>query len=511
MLKSISSKYIGSLLLLAAAFSMPSCDKDFAETNTNPDASPTAVPQFVFTKAQYDGTGRMLNLLLGTMQYTTSWNDVAGFGSKYVTSQTPQTYAAFAGAYQNEINELGIVIKAVKDDAAKINMQAEARIWRVYCYSRLTDLYGDIPYFQAGLGYDSAIYQPAYDPQSAIYFNMLAELDAAAQSLDASKVTFGNADLIYGGATDKWKKFAYSLMLRLAMRMTKVDIANAKTWATKAITGGVITLDADIAKVPYVGTGQDINKNPVALNLWNSDYIVQNGNTNTEGGKYQDVFINYLKTTNDPRLPIVSVVWKNGAPDTSVAIQKGMSAGISNVKPTDFGTYSEPNAKTVLLLNSPRLVFTAAESYFLMAEAALRGWYNGATAASLYKSGVESALRQWAIIAGSAGTISSGAFNNYVANNALNTAGTFDQQMQQIYTQFWISIFPDAEEVFASYRRTGYPALIPNNYPNNATGGKIFRRMLYPQSEQNLNPDAYAAAISRQGADNLMTRMWWDK
>src|SRR5688500_3774529 len=279
MLKSISSKYIASLLLLAAAFSMPSCDKDFAETNTNPDASPTAVPQFVFTKAQYDGTGRMLNLLLGTMQYTTSWNDVAGFGSKYVTSQTPQTYAAFAGAYQNEINELGIVIKAVKDDAAKINMQAEARIWRVYCYSRLTDLYGDIPYFQAGLGYDSAIYQPAYDPQSAIYFNMLAELDAAAQSLDASKVTFGNADLIYGGATDKWKKFAYSLMLRLAMRMTKVDIANAKTWATKAITGGVITLDADIAKVPYVGTGQDINKNPVALNLWNSDYIVQNGNT----------------------------------------------------------------------------------------------------------------------------------------------------------------------------------------------------------------------------------------
>jgi hypothetical protein len=260
-----------------------------------------------------------------------------------------------------------------------------------------------------------------------------------------------------------------------------------------------------------VGTGQDINKNPVALNLWNSDYIVQNGNTNTEGGKYQDVFINYLKSTNDPRLPIVSVVWKNGAPDTSVAIQKGMSAGISNVKPTDFGTYSEPNAKTVLLLNSPMLVFTAAESHFLMAEAALRGWYNGATAASLYKSGVESALRQWSIIAGSAGTISSGAFNNYVTNNALNTAGTFDQQMQQIYTQFWISIFPDAQEVFASYRRTGYPALTPNNYPNNATGGKIFRRMLYPQSEQNLNPDAYAAAISRQGADNLLTRMWWDK
>jgi hypothetical protein len=156
-------------------------------------------------------------------------------------------------------------------------------------------------------------------------------------------------------------------------------------------------------------------------------------------------------------------------------------------------------------------VFTAAEGNFLLAEAALRGWYSGSTAAALYKNGVEAALRQWAIIGGSAGTIATGAFNNYVTANALNTGGTFDQQMQQIYTQFWVSIFPDAQEVFASYRRTGYPALTPNNYPNNATGGKIFRRMLYPQSEQNLNPDSYAAAVARQGADNLMTKIWWDK
>jgi hypothetical protein len=504
-------KYTGGALALAGMMSLQSCDKDFADTNTNPDAVSKPIPQYIFTKAEYDGTARMMDFLLGTMQYTTSYNDVAGFGSKYNAAQNVQSFAAFANAYPNEINELGIVIKAVKNDATKTNLLAEAMIWRVYCFSRLTDLYGDIPYFQAGLGYDSAVYKPAYDAQKDIYADMLNQLDLAAQSLDASKATYGAADLIYGGSTDKWKKFAYSLMLRCAMRMTKVDATSAKTWATKAIAGGVITADADVAKMSYLATGQDVNKNPLVLDLWNNDYIAQNGNTNTEGGKYQDVFINYLKSTNDPRLPVISVVWNGGVPDTTSSIQKGMPANLANAKPANFVTYSEPNPKTVLLLGSPRLLFTAAESYFLLTEAALRGWYTGATASTLYQNGIQAAMRQWNIIAGSAGAISTTDINNYVANNPLNVAGTFDQQMNQIYTQFWVSVFPDAQEVFASFRRTGYPALTPNNYPGNATGGQFFRRMLYPISEATLNADSYSAAIARQGSNDFLTHIWWDK
>jgi hypothetical protein len=510
--------YIGALLGLCV-LAQTSCTKDFQAQNTNPNAVSTPTPGFVFTKSLYDGMGAAtgpyggsgMYLLQGTMQYTTSYNDVAGFGSKYVASQITQTNGAFSAAYPNQINEIGIVIKAVKSDPAKVNLLAAARIWRVFCFSKLTDLYGDVPYSQAGLGYDSSLYKPAYDAQQSIYANMLSELDGAASSLDAGKTTFGAADIIYGGSTAQWKKFAYSLMLRLAMRMTKVDIASAQTWATKAIAGGVITADADMAKMPYLSSGQIINQNPMAYNLWNSDYIAQNGNTNTEGGKYQDVWINYLKSTNDPRLPIISIVYNAGVPDTSVGIQKGMPSNINNVKPANFVTYSEPNPKTVLLLGSPQLIFTPAESYFLLTEAALRGWYSGATAATLYTNGVQAALRQWAVIGGAAGTITSGAMNAYVTANPLNTAGSFDQQMNQVYTQFWVSIFPNATESFASYRRTGYPALTPNNYPGNATGGQIFRRMLYPTVEQNLNGDAYKAAVARQGADDLMTRVWWDK
>jgi len=511
--------YTTVCLLALTAAGLWSCDKGYKELNVNPDAVINPTPAYVFTLAEYDGAGynggaygtSAADFLLGTMQYTTSYNDVAGFGSKYISSQVTQTEGMFSAAYPDEINELGIVIKAVRSDASKVNLLAEARIWRVFCFMRLTDLYGDIPYSQAGLGYDSSIYKPVYDNQQSIYNDMLSELDAAAQSLDASKSTFGASDLIYGGNTGQWRKFAYSLMLRLGMRLTKVDIASAQTWVTKAIAGGVITQDADIARMSYIANGQNINKNPEVLGLWNNDYIAQNGNTNTEGGKYADTWINYLQSTNDPRLGILSVVWVNGVPDTAAAIQKGMPQNIPNAKPANFVTYSEPNPNTVLLMGAPKLLYTVAESNFLLAEAALRGWYSGASASVLYQNAIEAAMRQWTVIAGSAGTISAAQISAYVNNNPLNTGGSFDQQMGQIYTQFWVSIFPDALEVYNNYRRTGYPALVPNNYPTNATGGQIFRRCLYPIAEQNLNAANYAAAVSQQGPDDLMTHIWWDK
>ena len=84
-------------------------------------------------------------------------------------------------------------------------------------------------------------------------------------------------------------------------------------------------------------------------------------------------------------------------------------------------------------------------------------------------------MKQWNLISGTTGIIDAGRIDSYVAAHALNTGGTVAQQMEQIYNQFWVGIFPDAQEVYANYRRTGYPALVPNNYPGNATGGKIFR------------------------------------
>jgi hypothetical protein len=243
--------------------------------------------------------------------------------------------------------------------------------------------------------------------------------------------------------------------------------------------------------------------------MLNADFIGANGTSNPEGGKYQDVFIDYLKNNKDPRLAAVSVVWVNKLADTTAAIQKGMSSSLS-AKPADavFVTYSEPNPRTILQLNSPYLLLTNAETNFLLAEAALRGWYTASGASTLYENGISASMRQWALFGA---TISNNQIQTYLSYHRLNTTGTFNAQMEQIYTQFWVGVFPNSQEVFASYRRTGYPALIPNNYVGNATGGKIFRRMLYPTTEQNLNRANYNAVIARQGPDEFLTRIWWDR
>ena len=513
-MKNYKSLYQIAFLVLSVVL-LPSCEKDFAEINTNPNAVSVPTPGFIFSKALYDGAATSGNtgiLLFGHMQYTTSYNDVEGFGSKYSASIVNSTADVFRNSYSNQINEIGEVIKAVKDDPTQVNLYATARIWRAYCFSRLTDLYGDIPYSEAGQGYNLSLFQPKYDRQSDIYSDMLKELETAANALDPSNnVNFGNSDLIYKGDVTKWKKFAYSLMLRFGMRLSKVDPTASQSWVSKAIAGGIIRNSADIAAMSYTGSGQNINKNPVAWQLLNSNYLRADGINNTEGGKYQEVFINSLKANNDPRLPVLSVVYVDGVASSDVSIQKGMPATINGSKPTDFVTFSEPKQTTLLKVDAPLLLFTVAEANFLLAEAALKNWYNAETAESLYEAGIRESMQQWDIITGVNNLIPANEVDDYVSAHAFKTSGSVAEQMEQIYNEFWVGIFPDAQEVYNNFRRTGYPALTPNDYPGNATGGKFFRRFLYPVSEQTLNRAAYNEAVSNQGADDLLTRIWWDK
>src|SRR5262245_50131313 len=128
-------KFIYTFAVLSAT-TLQSCDNGFEDLNTNPDASPKVVPEYMFSKAQYDGAGDMLMGTLGAMQYTTSFNEVGGFGSKYIFLQGSAPYQVFNNAYPKEINEIGEVIRAVSDNPDNVNKLAAARIWRVYCFHR---------------------------------------------------------------------------------------------------------------------------------------------------------------------------------------------------------------------------------------------------------------------------------------------------------------------------------------------------------------------------------------
>ena len=187
------------------------------------------------------------------------------------------------------------------------------------------------------------------------------------------------------------------------------------------------------------------------------------------------------------------------------------NAAFNNL-PANFNSFSEPNPATLLRYSAPLIVLGNAETNLLLAEAAVRGWASGTTAATAYANAVRAGMRQWALF-GTGGVISEIKINGYLAANPYKTGGTVAQQLEQIGTQKWVSLFLEDEyEIFANWRRTGYPVLTPTNNPGNLTGGKIPTRFVIPDSEETYNKTNFIEARTRQGGTNTLSSVvWWDK
>lgn len=519
-------KLLRLLYLAPMALLFTACDNGFEEMNQNPNASTAVVPGYLFTRAQLatvanNFTGAAYLTIGGSMQHFATYKEVPAAGDKYFNyTYSTGSWGMYGGTdvtTQGAVIDIEQVISAVNTSPTDVNRLSVARIWKAYMYHRLTDLYGDIPYSQAGKGLTDKNYTPVYDQQSAIYADLLKELEESINAFDAAQTTFGTADLMYGGDITKWKKFGYSLMLRLGMRLTQVDAALAQTWVKKAIAGGVITTDADVATIAYVDGSVTASRNFIASGLMSTDYVTPGGD-NVEGGKLAKTFIDHLKTTKDPRLNVISVVWTKAnataayVADTATALQQGMPNAAFNSLPANFDSYSEPNPNTILKYSAPLLVMTSAEMHLLLAEAAVRGWYTTTTAEAEYNSAVTAGMKQWALF-GTAGSISDAKIAAYLTANPYKTSGTMEQQFEQIGTQKWVALFLEDEyEIFSNWRRTGYPVLTPTNYPGNLTGGKIPTRFQIPDSEGLYNEANFIEARTRQGGTNsLSSVVWWDK
>jgi len=515
-------------IVLITTFLLTSCDKGFKDMNVNPNSYNSPVIGSLFSYniiktagSDDDNTLYPNDKLSGAMmQYFASLNPYQWTGDKYLV-KPGYSDGLFNAVFNVELKENQQILTLTKDKPDLVNQYAIARIWHVYIFHRVTDMYGNVPYFQAGQGYINGIYKPKYDLQSEIYPAMLSLLDSAAQELDPAKASFGPADYIYKGDPAQWKRFAYSLMLRLGMRLTRVDPDMAKTWVQKAIAGGVMQSNADIAKLDHTD-GTELNYYWDGAELRGGEGVPPSAK-GLGYGKMGQTFVNYLKNTHDPRLPFYITLWPGNADpsqlptSTNPSLQKGLPNGydyssIKNLIPgwTDdmLAEYSEINLNTIASNSTPSVFQSYAEIEFLLAEAALRGWGPG-DPKTHYENGVRASMQIEPLYPGGM-SISDDAIDDYLTANPY-TGGTFDQQMQQIHTQFWASLFMNNIEVYANWRRTGYPVLVPVNYPGNATGGTISRRLPYPQSEASLNTENYKAAVAAQGPDLFTTRVWWDK
>lgn len=499
-----------SFLLTVVLFAT-SCDKGFDDLNTN-KVNPTAIdPLYQLNNAVVNTSfpgNSCLAYDIGVAQQIISPNNGVLNGANFNSDNRGSTQVLWQNYYRNVIRNTNDVIVNTKSNAARANLYHMARIFQAYAYMVLTDEYGDIPYSQGGKGYTDLNFFPVYDPQQQIYTDIIKELGEAATALNASgKIETG--DILYGGSVAQWKKFAYSLMLRAGMRLSKADATKAQATVQAAFAGGVILLNADNAFIRH-----------------DANYTSQIGGTlnSTEAANFYltKPFVDSLKNRNDPRLQAIAVRYvgaTSGGTQTTASRstdptqQVGLPLGYDNntanayaisINLKSFYDFSQADRTRIVKQAAPCFLVTAAQTQLLLAEARQRGWITTGTVQGYYDAGVTLHMQQMASY-DAACAIAAGDITTYLTNNPFDAA----RALEQIGTQYWIASFLNGPEAFANYRRTGFPALAQNPYPGKEVA--FIYRLTYPNSEQSVNATNFNAAVARQGPDKLDTKVWWNK
>lgn len=539
-------KYITCIILVAGAL-FSSC-RNFDDMNIDPNnPSPETVdPNLLVSSTFIKGT---LNMHLYQRIHNLYVDCYAQYFSndKYSTTNCVPV-DSYTQDYWDEhwiwIDHLNIVIRNNKDNAQRKNTVAIARIWRVWLFHRATDLWGDIPYFNAADG--SGIEAP-YDTQKDIYYDMLKELTGAEALLDPAYQNPGKNDLLFGGEINKWKQFANSMRLRLAMRMTEADPAKAKAEAEAAVATNNLL------------AGNDDNVTILRSESYNTDRLgdMQYGNAKLHSGGRQTMSKSMEKLLSglggipfpagtqmvapvfvDPRGPVYFNVtnqyncsdpafygrWTgvpSGLAKADQELPENVRTNNSRIGARYISTTNDINAPISYNRNKKMILMNYAEICLLRAEGASRGWNMGGSARAFYEEGIKASMSEAGIPDEIVATYLVSSTPNEYGTTVLFTdnSGENNSGLDKIITQKYLACFPDnGWEAWNDYRRLNMPALDPFVAPETgyveqtgATGWRgSLRRITYPSQEAIVNQTNYKAAVTRIGGDKTTTRMWWD-
>lgn len=523
------TKAISGVLVLAGCLGLASCTGAFEKWNTDPNevtpeqmthdnlttgAFLTQMEKGVFIVGVDKGGEYQITEMLAGDIFSGYIANITTFS--YSTYNNDH-YALYQGWYNAAFNDAYTDIMqpwfSIKKEAAKNGTPAVgalADIVKVVGMSRITDMYGPIPYTKFG----TTIHVP-YDSQKDVYNAFFEELDAAINILttyhtanSAAKV-LSKYDYIYSGDVEKWIKFANTLRLRLAMRISYADEAKAKTEATAAINHSIgLMKSADDSAILGQNTTFTFT-NP----LWE---VSQSFKDMRMGASMES----YLKGYDDPRLKMYF------RPSDADGGYHGARNGINR---PNKDSYSPKISGLNFETNSDMQWMDAAESYFLQAEAKLRWGLGAESVQNLYETGIRTSF---------ASKKTNGA-DNYMVN-ALNTPADYDdpvgssdatkvtaltvawdenaimeQKLERIMIQKWIAIFPDGQEAWSEMRRTGYPkifTIVRNQSNSEVANGELICRLKFPTTEYSNNSENTTAAVSLLGGngDKAGTKLWWD-
>jgi hypothetical protein len=500
---------------VALALGTSACKTDkITEANNNPNSPTDAPSTALFTSAArnaaeswLDGVGlpryHFLAQLLAEAQYPES--------DQYVRLRASGTSATFNAAYNVELQDLQLIIdRGLAANSA--GLYGPAMTLKSWEFGVMTDTWGDLPYSEAFQA-SELVLSPKYDAQKDIYTDLFATLTKASTDLGTATNVLGSADPIYEGDPAAWRRFANSLRARHALRLVNVDPATASTQLQAAFTaaGGLITTNADNAALKWPGDG--VYDNPWATNFKTRD-----------DHRISTRLVSVMRDLQDPRIAVYAMP---AAKDTVEIAGKTLKycttastcyVGIANAmtqneaspllaytsRPgeifypgvTTAGTFGGNGGKF------PSYFMTAAEVQFIRAEAAERslGGLAPGAAAGYYNAAIRASMDMWGI--------STAAADAYLLRPEVAYKGGV-AGLKQIAVQKWLALYTDGLQAWTEFRRTCQPALLEPG--PSAVVAEIPRRLYYSTTERAVNADAVAAAVERQGADNFLTHIYWDK
>ena len=526
-------------LLLGGLLSFSSCTDNFADFNSTEGAYTDELQKYdnqtnlvpfstiqkgIIYQTGVDGTDWQYQIVQNLVadMFCGYFHDMTGsFNANNSTYNLNNGWTSAMWVYT-----YGYVMPSIAD-AEALNTEKEwplyhaiTKILKVATLHRVSDYYGPILYD----GFGTADQKP--QSQEEVYKRFFEDLGTAVNILKDYKggISFESADFMMpeGKRTPaQWLKFANSLRLRLAMRVSNAAPELAEEQAKAALdaaNGGVLETANETV-------GEYGIRNPLGgVAGWSEVYM----NANLES---------FLKGYNDPRLksyfnPAQDGRDKDGNIIKEVAGVKQLGSIEGDYKGVRQGTGVADNrysthSQTAITTGSKIIVMSAAEVWFLRAEAALRN-YTSENVENCYKQGITVSFAQWDASGVSEYLESEETPAAYVdafdkkfdADAPTSITPKWDEsaplelKLERIITQKWLAIYPEGCEAWAEQRRTGYPRLIKvavNNSGNTISTDDMIRRVFFNQDYKTDNKALYDALVSKLGgADNGGTRLWWD-
>ena len=560
------------IVLLTAGVIFSACSKDYMQgLNTDNSKVESIDPNMQLTTALLQTYGDFSlmdtyrSYITGfTQHFAGGWNVTNYAGSVYAFDD--QMRLLWDRYYSVSVKNL---VDAIAKSADKPNLNAALRIHYVYLMSILTDIYGDVPCMEAGKGYLEGISTPKYDTQKEIYEFFFEELAACVEQMGTGTDRITGDVTSLAGNTDAWKRYANSLRMRYAMRISDVLPEKAKKEFEDALIaeGGYIDAAAEDAYVVYIDGPFTLYEGANELDFRvNALGEILYGQDPTSPTFVSSTFYNMMKDNNDPRLYRIcrhyintkrsetkpDAEWNVDVTDEVLAYYERIGDSVHPCNPgaawyndwinapidAEIPTLEklvaqDPSAgfngnnfnarmlRPFLSIDfeqpyCPGFLMTSAEVRFLLAEAADKGWTVAGSVEDNFKAGVTAAME---IInkhyVSDDQKISADEITAYVDAVA---AGLATNAKEAINTQAWILHFTNPSEAWANLRRSDYPVIM-DRAQLNKFDGFIYddpnmstpTRLKYPVLESKYNTANYNEAIQRLGGkDDWHARLWWD-